>query len=353
MKLYKGNYALAEAAVMAGCKYYFGYPITPQNEVSEYMSWRLPQVGGTFLQAESEVSAINMVYGAGAAGGRVMTSSSGLGIALKQEGISNLCGAEIPAVIVNISRGGPALGSIGPGQSDYYQMTKGGGPGDYSMIVYAPSTVQEMVDLVQLSFDKADQYRNPVAILADGTLGQMMASASICERKPDPDLPEKDWAVRGWTDKSRPRAMLSSLVIDNDELEAHNEKLQSKYREMEERETMVECIDVDNSDIIIVAYGTCAKIAGAVKQLAEKDNIKVGIVRPVTIWPFPYKALYEAAQKTKKVLCLEMSVGQMLDDVKIALNGSKPVELYYRVGGNIPKTKDVYEKVKSMLEEVE
>jgi 2-oxoglutarate ferredoxin oxidoreductase subunit alpha len=351
-KLYKGNYAVAEAAVMAGCRYYFGYPITPQNEISEYLSWRLPEVEGVFIQAESEVSAINMVYGSAAAGARVMTSSSGLGIALKQEGIANLCGAEVPAVIVNISRGGPGLGSIGPAQSDYHQMTRGGGPGDYNMIVFAPSTVQEMVDLVQLSFDKADQYRNPVAIYADGTLGQMMASACIEEKKPDPNLPPKDWAVRGRDDSSRPKTTLSSLVIQTDELEAHNMRLQEKFKKIQENETRVECQDTDDADIIIVAYGTCAKIAAATKRIAEKNGLKVGIVRPITLWPFPYKDLFNAAQNAKAVLCLEMAAGQMLDDVKIGLSGSKPVDLYYRLGGNIPKTKDVYEKIVSMMQEV-
>ncbi len=339
-QLMKGNEAIAEAAIMAGCNYFFGYPITPQNEIPEYMSYRMPEAGGVFVQAESEVSAINMVYGAAGAGARVMTSSSGLGIALKQEGICHICGAELPCVIVNIARGGPGLGSIQPSQGDYYQMTRGGGTGDYSMIVYAPASVQEAADLTQLAFDKADQYRNPVAVLGDGAIGQMMEPAIINERKPAEGLPSKEWAA-GLRKPGAEKNVINSLYLDSNDLEAHNIRLQKKYAIIKENEVMVELADVEDADIICVAYGTSSRIVRSAMKMAREQGLKVGMVRPITLWPFPEKELFDAAKNAKAVLCVEMSAGQMLDDVKIAINGSKPVHFYSRLGGIIPKPRDV------------
>ena len=346
-KLYKGNQAIAEAAIQAGCRYYFGYPITPQNEIGEYLSKALPAVGGTFIQAESEVGAINMVYGAAACGARVMTSSSGLGIALKQEGISNLCGAEIPAVIVNICRAGPGLGSIGPSQADYNQMTKGGGPGDYHMLVYAPDTVQEMVQLTQEAFEKADAYRNPAAILADGILGQMMANVQIPHATEIKPPPVKKWAL-GQPDK---KTYFSSLRTNNEELERHNLDLREKYDLMKRTETRIQLTDTEDADLVLVAYGICARVALKTQEMAKSDGLKIGVARPITLWPFPYDDIYRAAKNAKAVLCVEMSDGQMMADVKLALKGSKPIDLYSRFGGNLPEAKDVYEKVKRMLSE--
>ena len=347
-KLLKGNQAIAEAAIQAGCRFYFGYPITPQNEIGEYMSKALPEVSGTFIQAESEVGAINMVYGAAACGARVMTSSSGLGIALKQEGISNLCGAEVPAVIVNICRAGPGLGSIGPSQADYNQMTRGGGPGDYHMIVYAPETVQEMVHLTQEAFKKADEYRNPTAVLADGVLGQMMASVSIPDPNDLPTAPEKKWSL-GQPDK---RTYFSSLRTNNDELEQHNRNLQSKYELMKQKEVRIQLRETEDADILIVAYGICARVALKVQELAKADGIKVGIARPITVWPFPYDEIFEASKSAKAVLCIEMSDGQMMHDVKLALKGAKPIHLYSKFGGNLPETNEICTQIKRILSEV-
>lgn len=346
-KLIKGNQAIAEAAVQAGCRYFFGYPITPQNEIGEYLSAALPKVGGVFIQAESEVGAINMVYGAGASGARSMTSSSGLGIALMQEGISNLCGAEIPAVIIDISRAGPALGSIGPSQADYTQMTRGGGTGDYHMIVYVPDSVQEMVDFTQRAFQKADQYRNPVAVLADGVLGQMMASVVIPSGDELPKPPDKKWAL-GQKDG---RNTFTSLRTDNDELEAHNHHLQNKYKEIKKNEPEMKTMDVEGADIVIVAYGISARVARKVKEKGSEEGLKIGIARPITAWPFAYEQLKEACKDAKAVLCIEMSDGQMMEDVKLALEGSKPIDLYSRFGGNLPEVEEALVRVKKMLQE--
>lgn len=351
-KLMKGNEAMAEAAIQAGCRYYFGYPITPQNEVPEYMSWRLPEVGGVYKQAESELAAVNMLFGAGAAGGRAMTSSSGLGIALMQEGISHICACEVPAVLLNVARGGPALGSIQPGQADYYQMTRGGGTGDYNMIVYTPGNLQEACDLIQKAFDKAEEYRNPVAVYVDGCIGQLMESVEILHKEPDPALPPKTWAATGWDGSSRPKARFSSVFMDAAKCEEHNNHLQEKYRLIRENEIRVECVDTEDADVILTAYGTTARICTTVKRIAAQNGIKVGLVRPITVWPFPYQAVYDACQRAKAVLCVEMAAGQMLDDVKIALNGSKRVDLYYRLGGMMPKARDIYQKIVNLLGEV-
>lgn len=339
--LMKGNEAIAEAAILAGCRFFFGYPITPQNQIPEYMSKRMPKIGGCFLQAESEVSAINMVYGAAGAGARVMTSSSSPGISLKQEGISYAVGAELPMVVVNMVRGGPGLGSIQPAQSDYFQSTRGGGHGDYRLICFAPANVQEAVDLMGVAFDVADQYRNPVMILGDGMLGQIMEPVNMPQPRTEA-LPVKPWAA-GQPDRDE-RAIINSLYIEPSVLEEHNIKLSAKYKAMEEEQVRVECIDTQDADVIVVAYGTMARICQrAARDAKEKMGLKVGIVRPITVWPYPYKAVYDAAnqESVKAVVSIEMSCGQMVDDVKIAVNGIKPVSFYGRSGGIVPTVKDV------------
>ncbi len=347
-QMMKGNEAIAEAAVRAGCRYFFGYPITPQNEIPEYMSKRLPQVGGAFLQAESEVSAINMVYGAAGAGARVMTSSSSPGISLKQEGISYIVGAELPCVIVNIVRGGPGLGSIQPAQSDYYQATRGGGHGDYRMPVYAPSTVQEAVTLTAKAFDIADKYRNPVMILGDGVIGQMMEPVVMPEAF-ETERIEKPWAATG-CDGKRPRAIINSLYIKPDALEKHNLKLEAKYQKMREEEVLVENQFMDDAEYAVCAYGTTARIALTAVRKARAAGIKVGLVRPVTLWPFPEKAISEIAGRVKAILTVEMSLGQMVDDVKIAANGACPVLFYGRTGGIIPGVNEILGRITALKE---
>ena len=333
-QMMKGNEAIAEAAVRAGCRYFFGYPITPQNEIPEYMSRRLPEVGGSFLQAESEISAINMVYGAAGAGARVMTSSSSPGISLKQEGISYIVGAELPCVIVNMVRGGPGLGSIQPAQSDYFQATRGGGHGDYRLVVYAPSTVQEAVTLTAKAFDVADKYRNPVMILGDGVIGQMMEPVVMPESFENEKF-EKPLAATGW-DGKRPRAVINSLYIKPDVLEKHNQRLEAKYQRMREDEVMVETQFIDDAEFAVCAYGTTARIALTAVRKARAEGIRVGLVRPITLWPFPEKEVGEIAGRVKSILTVEMSMGEMVDDVKIDANGACPVRFYGRTGGMIP-----------------
>ena len=347
-QMMKGNEAIAEAAVRAGCRYFFGYPITPQNEIPEYMSKRLPEVGGAFLQAESEVSAINMVYGAAGAGAMVMTSSSSPGISLKQEGISYIVGAELPCVIVNIVRGGPGLGSIQPAQSDYYQATRGGGHGDYRMPVYAPSTVQEAVTLTAKAFDIADKYRNPVMILGDGVIGQMMEPVAMPDSF-ETEQTEKLWAATGW-DGKRPRSIINSLYIKPDVLEAHNLKLEAKYQKMRDEEVLVEEQFMDDAEYAVCAYGTTARIALTAVRKARAAGIKVGLVRPITLWPFPEKAISEIAGRVKAILTVEMSLGQMVDDVKIAANGACPVIFYGRTGGMIPGVNEILGQITALKE---
>ncbi len=346
----KGNEAIAEAAVQAGCRYFFGYPITPQNEIPEYMSKRLPEVGGVFLQAESEVSAINMVYGAAGTGERVMTSSSSPGISLKQEGISYIVGAELPCVIVNIVRGGPGLGSIQPAQSDYFQSTRGGGHGDYNMCVFAPSTVQEAVELTQRAFDVADMYRTPVMVLGDGVIGQMMEPVTM----PDyvkPDLPEKDWAATGWTKESaRARAVINSLYIAPNACENHNLKIQAKMKKLAEAELLYKTEFMDGAEYAIAAYGTTARIALTAVRRLRAEGVKVGLIRPVTLWPFPNEYIGEKAKSLKGILTVEMSLGQMVEDVRLAANGACPVAFFGRTGGIIPGVAEIMEAVKRMGE---
>ena len=343
-QMMKGNEAIAEAAVQAGCRYYFGYPITPQSEIPEYMSRRLPEVGGVFLQAESEIAAINMVYGAAGAGARAMTSSSSPGIALKQEGISYIAGAQLPCVVVNIVRGGPGLGSIQPAQSDYYQATRGGGHGDYRVVVFAPASVQEAVELTQRAFDVADQYRMPAMILGDGVIGQMMEPVEMPEYKPRP-LPKKDWAATGWDGKSRPRAVINSLYIEADRCEELNLALKKQYEEIAKNECMVEEQYMDDAEYVIAAYGTTARIALTAIRQARAQGVKAGLIRPITLWPFPSEAFARAAQKAKKFLTVEMSLGQMVDDVRIAVNGARPVEFYGRTGGVIPGVGEITQQI--------
>ena len=346
--LMKGNEAIGAAAIKAGCKYFFGYPITPQNELPEYMSKELPKVGGVFLQAESEVAAINMVYGASGAGARVMTSSSSPGIALKQEGITYIAGAELPCVIVNIVRGGPGLGGIQPAQSDYNQVTRGGGNGDYKLLVYAPANLQEMVDLMQEAFDAADYYRNPVMMVGDGMIGQMMEPIEFNESKSRFDLPGKEWATVGTKGARKPN-VINSLFLAPQELEDHNIRLQAKYDAIKENEVRYEAYNMENADLVIVAYGTTSRIVrNAIIDLKEQ-GINVGLIRPITLWPFPEKAFDLVPATCKGLLSVEMSMGQMVDDIKIASNGRWPVHFYGRSGGMIPTPEGVIGKVKELV----
>jgi 2-oxoglutarate ferredoxin oxidoreductase subunit alpha len=337
----KGNEAIAEAAIAAGCRYFFGYPITPQSEIPEYLSKRLPEVGGAYVQAESEVAAINMVYGAAGAGARVMTSSSSPGISLKQEGISSIACAEIPAVVVNIMRGGPGVGSIQASQNDYFQAVKGGGHGDYHNLVYAPASIQEACDLMAKAFDRADYYRVLSMILGDGMLGQMMEPVEI---KPAKIVEyDKSWATTGWDGKSRPRSIINTLYITQEELNELNLRLQAKYKIIEQNEVMFEEFNTDGAEYIIVAYGTVARIAkNAISKLKDK-GLKVGLFRPITVWPFPSKALLAVAERTnvKKIVTVEMSAGQLVQDVRLAVNGKKPVELQSFLGSNVPAADDI------------
>lgn len=349
-QMMKGNEAIAEAAVQAGCRYFFGYPITPQNEIPEYMSARLPEVGGAFLQAESEVSAINMVFGAASVGARVMTSSSSPGISLKQEGISYIVGAELPCVIVNMMRGGPGLGSIQPAQSDYYQATRGGGHGDYRMIVYAPASIQEAVELTQKAFDSADRYRNPVMILGDGCIGQMMEPVTMPEYKKPEDLGEKTWAATGYKKGTRQRNIINSLYIEPDRCEQHNLDLQAKYDVMQEKEVLVKEEMADDAEIVVVAYGTTARIALTAVRKARESGVKAGLIRPITLWPFPQDALAKAAGRCKAFLTVEMSMGQMVDDVRLAVNGARPVDFLGRPGGAIPGVGEIYDRIMKIKE---
>lgn len=345
--LMKGNEAIGAAAIAAGCKYFFGYPITPQSELPEYMSRELPKVGGVFLQAESEVAAINMVYGAAGAGVRVMTSSSSPGISLKQEGITYLAGAELPCLIVNIMRGGPGLGSIQPSQTDYFQATRGGGNGDYRVIAFAPSNVQEMVDLIIEGFDLADIYRNPVMICGDGMMGQMMEPVEFKEHEKR-SLPVKDWATTGTGGKRNPN-IINSLYLEASELEAHNKHLIQKYSEITEKEVRYECIDVQEADFVFSAYGTTSRIVKSAMKILSEEGYKVGLIRPITIWPYPYQAFKQIKENCKGVMVVEMNTGQMIDDVKIAVEGKYPVHFYGRQGGMVPSPEEVADAARTLL----
>ncbi len=344
--LMKGNEAIGAAAIEAGCKYFFGYPITPQSELPEYMARELPKIGGVFLQAESEIAAINMVYGAAGAGARVMTSSSSPGISLKQEGITYIAGAELPCVIVNIMRGGPGLGSIQPSQTDYFQATRGGGNGDYRLVVLAPANVQELVDLIIEGFDIADQYRNPVMILGDGMIGQMMEPVEFKKPKKR-ELPEKDWATTGTKGERKPN-IINSLYLAAEELEQHNIKLQAKYKEIRENEVKVESYNIEDADVVIASYGTTSRIARTAISQLEKEGYKVGMIRPITLWPYPYDEFEKINENCKGILTVEMNTGQMIDDVKIAVKGKYPVYFHGRTGGMVPTPNEIVEKVKAI-----
>ena len=353
LTLMKGSEAIAEAAIRAGARFFFGYPITPQTEIPEYMSARMPEVGGCFLQAESEVAAINMVYGAASTGARVITSSSSPGVSLKQEGISSCAGAQLPCVILNVMRGGPGLGSIQASQGDYNQAVKGGGNGDYHLITYAPSSIQEAIDIFSFAFDKAEKYRVPVLFLADGIMAQMMEPVEMPEMvdfKVDPE--KKPWAATGWKPGDDPakRAVINSLYINTEELTVHNNELQATYREIEKNEVMYEAYMCEDADYVITAFGTVARIAkSAINELREK-GIKVGLFRPITVWPFPYKELAEASKNAKALLDVEANEGQMLQDVKLAINGAKPVEYFGHCGSLMPTTDEIVAKILEMKE---
>lgn len=345
--LMKGNEVIAEAAIRAGCKHYFGYPITPQTEIAHYMAKKMPEIDGTFVQAESEVAAINMVYGAAAAGARVLTSSSSPGISLKQEGLSYIAGAELPCVIVNIVRCGPGLGGILPAQCDYFQAVKGGGHGDYKMVVLAPASVQELYELTVDAFNISDKYRICTMIMGDGMLGQMMEAVEFkdCEEVYQAD---KGWATTG-TKMQRESNDVTSIYINPEVLEKHNLKLQAKYRQIEQKEVLVETYNCENADIIVTAYGTIARIIKNVIKSAEKEGIKVGLIRPVTLWPFPTAAFEQYAETPKAFLSVELSAGQMVEDVRLAVNGKRPVHFYGRMGGMVPSQKEILNKIKEIL----
>ncbi len=349
--LMKGNEALAEAAIRSGADAYFGYPITPQSEVIEYLMAEQPEkrTGMVVLQAESEIASINMVYGAAGAGKKVMTSSSSPGISLKQEGISYIAGAELPCLVVNVVRAGPGLGAIQPSQSDYFQAVKGGGHGDYRLIVLAPSTVQEMADFVPLAFDLAFKYRTPAMILSDGAIGQMMEKVKLPEQRKrltDEEIIEKygDWATTG--KKGRERNYITSLSLVAEVLEDHNKHLQKKYAEIEKNEVRYEALQCEDADYIIVAFGTSARISEKTVKLAREEGIKLGIIRPITLWPFPYQIISDYADKVKGFLSVEMNAGQMVEDVKLAVNGRVPVHHYGRMGGMISTPSEVLEAFK-------
>jgi 2-oxoglutarate ferredoxin oxidoreductase subunit alpha len=341
-----GNEAMAEAAIIAGLDAYFGYPITPQNEVIAYMARRMPEEGRIFVQSESELAAINMVFGAAAVGARSMTTSSSPGISLMQEGISYLAGAELPAVLVNIMRGGPGLGNIAPSQSDYFQSTRGGGHGDYNIIVFGPESVQELVDCIFLAFDLADLYRIPVMILGDGILGQMMEPVDLQKKPTGIKLPKKDWALSGI--EGREQNIVRSLYLEDGVLEKLNNKLQEKYARIKENEIRYEQGDVEEADIVLVAYGIMARTVKTAVKKARKLGIKVGWFRPISLWPFPYAALTRLAEEPRVFLTVEMSSGQMVEDVRLAIGGQSPVLFYGRMGGGVPTVEEILDQVKKL-----
>jgi len=343
-RLMKGNEAVVHAAILAGCRAFFGYPITPASEIAEAAALWMPVVGGTFLQAESEIAAIQMAYGAASAGFRVLTASSGPGISLMQEGISYLAGSELPCVIVDIMRGGPGLGNIGPEQGDYFQMVKGGGHGNYRNIVLAPNSVQEMADLTVRAFELADRYRNPAVVLADGVVGQMMEAVEFPERTAS--LPEKPWAVTG--EAATRRNLISSIYLRHEELEAHVLKLQRKYDELERRECGWEETYCNDCDTLIVAYGITSRVARAAVEMARNRGVRAGMLRPVTLYPFPTQRLRDLARTVSSVLAVELSTGQLVEDVRLAVEGRTGVRHMGRAGGMIPTAEDILENLVKM-----
>jgi len=337
-QLCKGNVAVMKGALLAGCRAYYGYPITPASEIAEAAALYLPQVGGTFLQAESEVAAINMVYGAAAAGIRVMTASSGPGLSLMQEGISYIAGSELPCVIVDVVRGGPGLGNIAPEQSDYFALVKGGGHGNYRNLVLAPASVQEMAELTMLAFDLADKYRNPAVVMADGFIGQMMEPLDLEYR--EVVQPEKLWAVKG-TPETR-NNLISSIYLEPDDLEEHQRRLEAKYIRAQNEEARSEQYQTEDAEVLVVGYGIVSRVLRSAVEEARNNGLRAGLFRPITLWPFPSKALAAVAAKVQKVIVVELSNGQMVEDVRLALNGRVPVEFYGRVGGNVPSVEEVH-----------
>ncbi len=343
----KGNEALAEAAIRAGCRHFFGYPITPQTEVAAYMSRRMPKIGGTYLQAESEVAAANMVLGAASAGVRAMTSSSSPGISLKTEAISYMVGSDLPCLIINVQRGGPGLGGIQPSQADYWQATRALGHGDMHVLVFAPNTVQEMVDMVSLAFDLADHYRMPAMLLADGMLGQMMEPVSFPDTAEEKPLPPKPWATNGHGGK-RPANVVNSLHLQAEELEKMVVSRFARYQEIIEKEPRHESYLTEDADYVVVAYGATSRIAKTAVNQLRAEGIKAGLVRPITLWPFPTKAIANVAKTAKALLCVEMSMGQMVDDVRLAVEGSKPVAFFGHTGGVVPSPAEIAAEVKKL-----
>ena len=354
--LMKGNEAFAEAAMRGGCCYYFGYPITPQNEIPEYMSRELPKRDGYFIQAESELAAVYMAYGAGAAGGRVFITSSSPGIALMQEGFSFMCSAQVPTVALTVSRCGPGIGGIQPGQADYFQATRGGGNGDYKIPVFAPSTIQEGVDLVYEAMDLADEYRNPVFIFTDGLLGQMMEPVMLPEQRKLVDSHEirsiKPWALTGYGDDDSKRNTITSLRIQPEVLEKHVENIFEKYAKAEKELVRYEAIGVEDADVVIVAFGTVARITKEAVEILAEQGIKAGLIRPISLWPYPYKAFDMITDKTKVVISAELSMGQMIQDVQLGVNGRFPVKLLSRTGGVVPTAPEIAQRTKKILEEI-
>ena len=340
--LMKGNEAIAEAAIRAGCRHYFGYPITPQTEIAAYMAKKMPKIGGVFLQAESEIASINMVYGAAAAGMRVMTSSSSPGISLKAEGLSYIAGSDVPAFVVNVQRGGPGLGGIQPSQSDYFQATKGGGHGDYKMIVLAPASVQEMASLTVHGFNLADKYRMTAMILADGTIGQMMEPISFEDTQIE--TYEKPWALTG-TKCQRKHNVVNSLYLKPDELEKTNIARFEKYKIVEQNEAMWEEFMMEDAELCVVAFGIASRVAKNAVVEARAQGIKVGLIRPITLWPFPTEVLAKAADQVKGFISVELSMGQMIEDVRLATQCKKPVGFCGRCGGMIPSPDEVLEAI--------
>lgn len=342
----KGNEAIAEAAIRAGCRFFAGYPITPQNEIPEYMSRRMFEVGGVYLQAESEVAAINMLYGAAGAGARCLTSSSSPGISLKQEGISYMCGAELPAVIVNIARGGPGLGNIQPAQSDYFQATRGGGHGDYRTVVYGPASLQELVEVVMEAFEVADRYRNPVMVLGDGILGQMMEPVVFPQSPSGPETP-MDWATTGAA--GRQKRAISSIYLEPEDLDRHNWHLEAKYDKMRQAEVRCELVQVEDAEVCLVAYGITARICRTALEKARAAGLKVGMIRPITLWPFPVQAFAKAGPQLRAYLVVELSTGQLVEDVRLSVNGAHPVGFFGKTGGAVMSPQEVVQAVEDLL----
>ncbi len=344
--LMKGNEAIAEAAIRAGCEAYFGYPITPQTEVLEYMAARMPELGRAFVQAESELGAVNMVYGAACTGARVMTTTSSPGFSLMQEGLSYIACSEVPCVVVNVMRGGPGLGNIQPSQADYFQMTKGGGHGDYDPIVLAPSTVQETVDLVILAFDLADKYLQPVYVIADGMIGQIMEPVELPDIKP-PKRPDRPWALTGA--KGRKKNIITSLQLDPPTLEKVNLRLQEIYRKIRENEIRYEEYMTEDADVVAVSYGTAARIVKTAISKARREGTKVGLFRPITVNPYPYEALRAAAKNAQHVLVVELSAGQMLEDVRLAIQEERPIHFFGKMGGVVPLPEDIVAEIANII----